>query len=146
MGAEKSQKELSVEHYDIGKKKEKEFKESWEEYREKVGEIKEKIEDKVSKEVDEYLTKEVFPYHKTLGGEEKEKLKKGITKYIVKKITSPLDESVKKTDEVYIQFRKEYTGTETLRERVLNSAEKPIPKHEIKKAYEIREEMEKENE
>ena len=143
MGAEKSQRQSSKKDYDIGKK---EIEGSWDGFRKNIIETKEKIEDKVSKEVDDYLTKEVLPYDKIIGGKEIKKLKRKMTRHIVKKITSPLDESVKKSDDSYFEFVKNLGATEAHHKRVLNSAEKPLSKRELEKAYEISVGMEKENE
>lgn len=143
MGAEKSQRQLSEKDYDIGKK---EIEDLWDGFRKNIVETKEKIEDKVSKEVDDYLTKKVLPYDKISGGKEIEKLKRKMTRHIVKKITSPLDESVKKSDESFIKFMKDRFETETHHKRVLTSVEEPLSKLEIEKVREIIEEMEKNNE
>jgi hypothetical protein len=143
MGAEKSQRQLSEKDHDIGKKA---IEDSWERSRKDIVETKEKLEDKVSKEVEDYLTKEVLPYDKTTGGTEIEKHKRKMTRYLFKNYTAPLDESVKKSDESYIQFMKDRVATETYHKRVSNSAEKPLSKRELEKAYEISAEMEKENE
>lgn len=143
MGAEKSQRQLSEKDYDRGKK---EIEDSWERSRKDIAETKEKLEDKVSKEVDDFLTTEVLPHDKTAGRIEIEKHKSKMTRILLKTDTSPLDESVKISDESYIQFMKNYVATDTYHKRVLNSAEKPLSKRELKKAYEISAEMEKENE
>ena len=143
MGAEKSQRQLSEKDYNIKKEA---VEDSWEQFREKIAETKEKVEDKRSKEVEDYLTKEVLPYDKTAGVTEIEKLKRKMTRYIVKNDTSPLDESVKKSDESYIEFVKNRGATEIHHKRMLNSAEKPISKRELNKAFLRSREMEKENE
>jgi antitoxin component of RelBE/YafQ-DinJ toxin-antitoxin module len=141
MGAEESQRQLSK--YYIEKK---EIEDSWDVFRKDIRKTKEIIEDKVSKEVDDYLTKKVLPYDKISGGKEIEKLKKKMTTHIVKKITLPLDESLKKSDESYIKFIKDRSETDTHHKRALTSVEEPLSKREIEKAHEIIEEMEKKNE
>ena len=124
----------------------KAIEDSWERSRKEIVRAKEKLEDKVSKEVEEYLTTKVLPYDKTTGGTEIEKRKRKMTRDLLKKYTSPLDESFKKSDESYMEFMKNHLVTETYQKRVLNSAEKPLSKRELEKAYERSEEMEKENE
>ena len=143
MGAEKSQRQLSEKDYNIKKKA---IEDSWERSRENIAETKEKFEDKVSKEVNGYLTKNVLPHDKTAGGTDIEKLKRKMTRYLFKKDTSPLDESVEESDESYIEFTKNRAATETHHKRILNSAEKPLSQRELEKAYERTAEMEKENE
>ena len=118
----------------------------WEEDRKDIVGTKEKLEDKYSKEVEDYLTKEVLPKDKTAGGTEIEKLKRKMTRYLFKKDTSPLDESVEESDESYMQFMKNRDATDRYHKRVLNSIKKPLSKRELEKVREIIEEMEKNNE
>ena len=143
MGAEKSQRQLSEKDYNMEKPP---VIDSWEQSREGIAETKEKLEDKLSKEVEDYLTKEVLPHDKTAGRIEIEKHKSKMTRIIFKNYTSPLDESVKKSDDSYFEFVKNLGATEAHHKRVLNSAEKPLSKRELEKAYEISVGMEKENE